>query len=111
MQRQLMNRIQSLLGGAALVSLVSLGACSKAPAPPAENTTAAAPAAAKPAPPPRVFASKPATGTKAACAVTGEEFTVSTDTESVTHEGKTYVFCCPDCKPTFEKNPAKYAAK
>ncbi|MBS7621152.1 YHS domain-containing protein [Candidatus Bathyarchaeota archaeon] len=23
--------------------------------------------------------------------------------------GKTYYFCCPMCKSTFDKNPAKYA--
>jgi P-type Cu+ transporter len=30
---------------------------------------------------------------------------------TVTHEGKTYYFCSPGCKATFEKAPAKYAAK
>ena len=24
-----------------------------------------------------------------------------------TYKGKTYYFCCPQCKPTFDKNPAK----
>jgi P-type Cu+ transporter len=27
------------------------------------------------------------------------------------HGGKTYYFCCPACKTTFEKDPQKYAAK
>ena len=27
------------------------------------------------------------------------------------HEGKTYYFCSAGCKATFEKAPAKYAAK
>ena len=26
------------------------------------------------------------------------------------YKGKTYYFCAPSCKTTFEKNPAKYAA-
>ncbi|MBI2217695.1 MAG: YHS domain-containing protein [Candidatus Rokubacteria bacterium] len=25
------------------------------------------------------------------------------------HQGKTYFFCAPGCKATFEKNPDKYA--
>jgi YHS domain-containing protein len=25
------------------------------------------------------------------------------------YKGKTYYFCAPSCKATFEKNPAKYA--
>lgn len=24
------------------------------------------------------------------------------------YKGKTYYFCCPQCKPKFDKNPAKY---
>jgi P-type Cu+ transporter len=24
------------------------------------------------------------------------------------YKGKTYYFCCPDCKPAFDKNPEKY---
>ena len=24
------------------------------------------------------------------------------------YKGKTYYFCCPGCKPQFDKNPAKY---
>jgi len=27
------------------------------------------------------------------------------------HEGQTYYFCCPGCKTTFDKNPAKYSGK
>ena len=49
-----------------------------------------------------------AVGTKAHCPVTGEEFTVSATTKQVQHDGKYYGFCCPDCAPAFEKNPAKY---
>jgi YHS domain-containing protein len=27
------------------------------------------------------------------------------------HHGKTYYFCSPACKSTFDKNPEKYATK
>lgn len=50
-----------------------------------------------------------ATGAKARCAVTGEDFTVKPSTVQVTYGGKRYAFCCADCQPTFAKNPAKYA--
>lgn len=29
---------------------------------------------------------------------------------TVVHEGKTYGFCCEDCIPKFQKEPAKYLA-
>lgn len=50
-----------------------------------------------------------AVGTKMKCPVSGEEFTVKQNTQQVTYNGKRYAFCCPDCRPTFAKNPAKYA--
>ena len=57
------------------------------------------------------FASQPKVGTKARCAVAGEEFVVKAKTMFSTHEGRVYAFCCADCKPDFDKNPAKYADK
>ena len=27
------------------------------------------------------------------------------------YKGKTYYFCCPGCKPQFDKNPEKYISK
>ncbi len=27
-----------------------------------------------------------------------------------TYKGKTYYFCCPECKPAFDKNPEKIIA-
>ena len=27
------------------------------------------------------------------------------------YKGKTYYFCCPGCKPLFDKNPGKYIKK
>ena len=58
---------------------------------------------------PLSFAARPANGTKARCPVAGEEFTVKEKTVCTTHEGRHYCFCCADCKPDFEKNPAKFA--
>jgi YHS domain-containing protein len=58
---------------------------------------------------PVAFDQMPAPGTRASCAVSKERFTVTAKTQSTVFQGKTYVFCCADCKPDFEKNPAKYA--
>ncbi|MDJ0762488.1 MAG: YHS domain-containing protein [Myxococcota bacterium] len=57
---------------------------------------------------PMAFDKPPAVGTKAKCPVMGQEFTVKENSEFSTHKGKTYVFCCPGCKPKFDKNPEKY---
>ena len=54
------------------------------------------------------FAKKPAVGTQATCPVMGNTFTVTKDTKSSVYKGKHYVFCCPGCKPQFDKNPEKY---
>ncbi len=46
------------------------------------------------------------------CYVCGEhELDVLPDTVRAEHEGNTYYFCVEDCKETFEKDPAKYAAR
>jgi YHS domain-containing protein len=50
-----------------------------------------------------------AVGTHAKCAVSGEDFVVDANTVQVTYAGKRYAFCCADCRPSFVKNPAKYA--
>jgi YHS domain-containing protein len=89
--------------------LVFLAACNSpkpAPAAAAPPVTAAAPVAATP-----VAAEPPAIplGTKMKCAVTGEDFTVSAKTVQVVYDGKRYAFCCADCLPEFNKNPAKFA--
>jgi len=64
-----------------------------------------------PASAPASFEKQPAPGTWARCAVSGEVFQVGPDTRFATDEGRVYPFCCPDCKPDFEKEPAKYAGK
>ncbi len=54
------------------------------------------------------FKKKPAVGTKAKCPVMGNEFTVSKETTFSKYKGKYYAFCCPGCKPQFDKTPEKY---
>ena len=95
----------------ALLSL-PLVACDKdkkASAPPTTKTTATATTGAAAALGNDPAVPRLATGTKASCPVTGEEFTVKDSTVQVTYNGKRYGFCCADCQPTFAKDPAKYA--
>jgi len=85
-----------------------LVACDKsksAPAPAAAATKAPTGAAVGDDP----TVAKLAVGTAAKCPVTGEDFTVKDSTVQVTYNGKRYAFCCADCRPTFEKDPTKYA--
>jgi YHS domain len=60
---------------------------------------------------PTSFESQPAAGTWAKCPVSGDVFRVGADTGFATYNGRVYAFCCPDCKPDFDKDPAKYADK
>src|SRR5689334_13209509 len=96
--------------GFALLAL-PLSACEKKSQ--SAQPAAAAPQAAAPAAAGTVgddpSVPKLAVGTKAHCAVTGEEFTVKENTVQATYNGKRYAFCCADCQPTFAKNPVKYA--
>ena len=48
-------------------------------------------------------------GDKAKCPVSGEEFTVASNSPKVTHEGKDYYFCCESCAESFKADPKKYA--
>ena len=57
------------------------------------------------------FEKQPAPGTWARCPVSGEVFRVEKDSEFAAYDGRVYAFCCPDCKPDFEKDPARYAEK
>jgi hypothetical protein len=114
----------------ALSSLLLLAACEEkkapatAPAPPQASApapaAAAVPTAAAPAPTAAAApgaaaaASEPApiaVGTKMKCKVSDEEFTVGAKTPQVVYNGKRYAFCCADCLPEFNKDPAKFAAK
>lgn len=60
---------------------------------------------------PRSFDRQPPKGTWARCPVSGEVFQIDSDTEFATHGGRVYAFCCPDCKPDFEKDPGKYTRR
>ncbi len=57
---------------------------------------------------PKVFDEPPPVGTRATCPVMGGEFEVKADTARSEHKGKHVVFCCPMCKPKFDKDPDKY---
>ena len=48
-------------------------------------------------------------GQEATCPVTGEKFKISAQTTFSEYKGATYYFCCPGCKPKFDKDPARYA--
>ena len=92
------------------VSLFLLTACSKVPAH-HEGHVGSAGADPRAVPTaPVAFDSTPALGTKAFCPVSKEAFTISAKTAMATYKGKTYAFCCPECKPEFEANPEKFAA-
>ncbi len=42
------------------------------------------------------------------CPVTGTKIASAAKAYShETYKGKTYYFCCPECKPAFDKNPTK----
>ena len=54
---------------------------------------------------------KPPKKTALICPVTGEK--IASAKAAVGHskfKGKTYYFCCPMCKPKFDKSPGKYVA-
>ena len=100
-------RMKKMLLGFTLVA--ALGCKSNSPAAPtpvAPTTAVAVPTGAKP---PEAEPALFAVGTKMKCAVTGEDFTVSPKTTQIVYEGKRYAFCCGDCLPEFNKNPAKFA--
>lgn len=58
----------------------------------------------------KAVASKPvAKNIVLTCPVTGNKIASVKDAVGhTTYKGKTYYFCCPECKPMFDKNPAKY---
>jgi len=64
-------------------------------------------ASADPAPAPKA----PAKTAALVCPITGEKISsVSAAAAHETYKGKTYYFCCPSCKPVFDKNPDKAVA-
>ena len=64
--------------------------------------------AESPSAPPAVFASPQKEGTQASCPVTGEVFTIAKDTAHAEYKGKHVYFCCPGCKPQFDKEPERF---
>lgn len=53
-----------------------------------------------------------ATAASAICPVMGTEIPdVSKASGKSEYKGKTYYFCCPGCKPAFDKDPEKYVNK
>ena len=60
---------------------------------------------------PKSFDKQPAAGTWARCAVSDEVFKVGPETTFSTYDGRVYAFCCDECKPDFDKDPAKFSDK
>lgn len=50
----------------------------------------------------------PAAGEKPICPVMLEEVEDPASAPYSDYRGKRYYFCCPACKPKFDKNPRKY---
>lgn len=57
----------------------------------------------------RSFEGAPPVGAHAICPVSHEAFTVTAETQTSEHEGRTYAFCCPNCKGRFDADPAQFA--
>ena len=100
-----------------IVSLMLLGliGCKKSnEAPQPHQKKSAAAEAAQPneaasKPVPTSFTEKPAVGTVAKCAVSGETFTVDEDTVVAERDGRFYPFCCASCEGELEVDPAEAA--
>jgi YHS domain-containing protein len=85
------------------------GACTSSKSNATQGSAQPATAQSQPGSEPRTaFDAPPSEGTKAKCPVSGETFTVGANTQRSEYQSKHYVFCCPDCKPDFDKDPAKY---
>jgi YHS domain-containing protein len=79
--------------------------------PPPVASHAGYPAVAAPVATPAATTAKPAAIQSAVCPITGEKIAdVSKAAGHSDYKGKTYYFCCPSCKPKFDKDPAKFVA-
>jgi YHS domain-containing protein len=47
----------------------------------------------------------------AVCPVMGNKIPDVSKAPKSVYKGKTYYFCCPGCKPKFDKDPEKYIKK
>ena len=54
---------------------------------------------------------KKAAAVAGVCAVSGEAIKDLKSAPFSTYQGKKYYFCCTDCKPSFDKDPAGYVKK
>jgi YHS domain-containing protein len=70
-----------------------------------ETKTSPAPAKSKPA---AGITSTVEAAEQTTCPVMGNPIDKQYKTE---YKGKTVYFCCPECKPVFDKDPEKYVAK
>ena len=57
----------------------------------------------------KAFDHEPQPGEKAICAVSDEPFVITETTKTAQYEGKWYAFCCDECAPAFDEDPASYA--
>ena len=96
------------LPAVALLSLTLSVAHSDTPAPTASAPAVAPTTTAAPAPIGNARTSN-AKDAPLICPVSGDKIaTPKAAYNSEVYKGKTYYFCCPDCKPAFDKNPSKY---
>jgi YHS domain-containing protein len=110
-----------LMAWSASALLVLLGIACSDPAKPVEvarvgevakpgaMAAGGAPTAAASQPVAAFFPAAPAVGTTARCPVSGETFTVAAGSERSEYKGQHVAFCCPECKPRFDADPAKFA--
>ena len=54
---------------------------------------------------------KDSIGKEATCPVSGKKVTVASDTAFSVYKDQTYFFCCPGCKPKFDKEPETFLKK
>ena len=54
---------------------------------------------------------KDSIGNEATCPVSGKKVTVASDTAFSVYKDQTYFFCCPGCKPKFDKEPETFLKK
>jgi len=47
-------------------------------------------------------------GNKMVCPVMENRFNATKNSVKSEYKGKVYIFCCPGCKPPFDKNPEKH---
>lgn len=91
-----------LLGSGLLVLALGLAGCND---PASTGSNAAPPTASADAP------SEVKPYPLAVCIVSDEELGSMGDPVVFVHNGQEIKVCCNDCKPAFEKDPAKYMAK